>query len=44
MFFTAEYRKAHLYWAKGEPLPTDLYMALSEQGYDVERLQNKYLK
>lgn len=44
MWFTNEYRKAHLIWASGNPLPTDLYMTLSEQGYDVERLQNKYLK
>ena len=34
---------ARLYWLNGQPIPVDLAMRLTEQGYDVEALESIYL-
>jgi hypothetical protein len=31
-------------WAHGEPLPVDLYVRLTNEGYDVDAMEQEYLK
>jgi len=33
---------AKLLWKRGQPLPVDLYMKLTDQGYDVAALERRY--
>jgi hypothetical protein len=33
---------AKLLWKRGQPLPVDLYIKLTDQGFDVEALERHY--
>lgn len=33
---------AKFHWKRGQPLPVDLYLKLTAQGFDVEALERKY--
>lgn len=40
---TPELTIARIHWLNGQPIPVDLAMKLTEQGYDVDALESIYL-